>query len=95
MGTPFGEWITDARTGTAHYVLDGKCLCGARIGKPVGPPRRKPVPSQAGKEYGVYATPICGECRGLNEARWLGKKGVTFVRPRPGNWRHGAKPTRG
>jgi hypothetical protein len=90
VGAQFGEWVTDGKTGTAHYVLDGKCLCGAKIAKPAGPPKRKPVASQAGKEYGALATPLCEECKTLNENRWLGRKGTEMARRKRWTWWRGA-----
>ena len=47
IAAAFGEWRT-APDGTAHYVLDGLSLCGAKAKKWGGPPERKPVPGAGG-----------------------------------------------
>jgi len=68
----FGEWRT-APDGTAHYVLAGECLCGAKVKKFGGPPVRKPVPGTT--TTGTLLTPLCLQCLDLNVARWQGKGG--------------------
>ena len=70
MPTPaeFGSWVTDTKTGVAHYVLAGKCLCGTKV-KADGPP-----PTRSAKSLGLV-TPLCEECLALNEARWSGRRG--------------------
>jgi hypothetical protein len=72
VNTAFGEWVTDAKTGVAHYVLGGKCLCGTRLAKPDGPPKRKPLPGPGG--YGAFITPHCEDCMDLNAQRWQSGK---------------------
>ncbi len=82
----FGSWLT-ASDGTAHYVLNGKCLCGAKVSKLGGPPRRKPQ-TGAG-DSGAYITPLCEECKSMNDARWSGKKGArsgASLKPQPWHW---------
>lgn len=66
----FGEWLT-APDGTAHYVLAGACLCGAKVKKFGGPPVRKPVAGTT--TTGAIVTPLCFQCLDLNVARWQGK----------------------
>jgi hypothetical protein len=68
----FGAWRT-APDGTAHYVLEGKCLCGAKVKEFGGPPARKTMPTKG--VVGKFITPLCPECVGLNIARWNGDSG--------------------
>lgn len=68
----FGEWRT-APDGTAHYVLEGQCLCGAKVKKLGGPPQRKPVPGAGGAAAGAFITPLCVECIDRNIDRWRGR----------------------
>ena len=71
----FGSWHT-APDGTAHYVLAGKCLCGAKV-KTNGP-----APARSAKSLALV-TPLCEECLILNEDRWRGKTGHSDDTPRP------------
>jgi hypothetical protein len=73
MSDVFGQWLTDAKTGTAHYVLGGKCLCGAAVKTFGGPPERKAGPVPGGLRG--FVTPLCVACIDLNAARWRGGKG--------------------
>jgi hypothetical protein len=61
----FGSWRT-APDGTAHYLLAGRCLCGANA-EDLGPPARRRLPSG---QPGLIAAPLCPECLALNIARW-------------------------
>ena len=61
----FGSWHT-ASDGTAHYVLGGKCLCGAKAKNTDPPPARSP------KSLSLV-TPLCDKCLDLNAERWRGK----------------------
>jgi hypothetical protein len=83
----FGSWET-LTDGNAHYVLNGKCLCGAKVTKSSGPPQRKPQ-TGAG-DSGAYVTPLCEECKSINDARWSGKKaskgGPAALRPASWHW---------
>ena len=82
----FGEWRT-APDGTAHYVLNGACLCGARVKKWGGLPERKPGPIPGA--VGAFITPLCMECLDLNVARWQGLGGnqeLAPVRPQRTFW---------
>jgi len=76
----FGSWHT-APNGVAHYILNGKCLCGAKV-KSTGPP-----PTRAAKSLALV-TPLCEECLILNDARWSGR---SDTRPRRLYWWRGAK----
>jgi hypothetical protein len=58
----FGSWRT-ASDGTAHYVLAGKALCGARI------KASAPEPVRSEKSLALV-TPLCEECLDLNTERW-------------------------
>jgi hypothetical protein len=69
----FGSWHT-ASDGTAHYVLMGKCLCGAKV-KATDPP-----PERAAKSLALV-TPLCTEFLDLNAARWRGKKSAQSGAP--------------
>ena len=60
----FGSWRT-ASDGTAHYVLAGKCLCGAKI------KANAPEPVRSEKSLSLV-TPLCTECLDLNINRWRG-----------------------
>ena len=85
----FGSWHT-APDGKAHYVLGGKCLCGAKV-KTNGPP-----PARSPKSLALV-TPLCEECKILNDARWRGRKGAQAseaLRPRPWHWWRRGKRTR-
>jgi len=64
----FGAWHT-ATDGTAHYVLKGKSLCGAKI-KANAPP-----PVRSAKSTAIV-TPMCEECLDRNAARWAGEHGM-------------------
>jgi hypothetical protein len=63
----FGSWRT-ASDGTAHYVLSGKSLCGARI------KANAPEPVRSEKSLALV-TPLCEECLDLNTERWRGAHG--------------------
>jgi hypothetical protein len=67
----FGAWLT-APDGKAHYVLGGKCLCGARVKKFGGPPAREQLPN---RPPGKWITPYCDECETENFVRWAKKGG--------------------
>jgi hypothetical protein len=68
----FGSWLT-APDGTAHYVMDGKCLCGANVKKWGGAPKRdRPVTGPPRK----YLTPLCQRCLDQNYLRWAKKGGL-------------------
>jgi hypothetical protein len=84
----FGEWKT-APDGTAHYVLENQCLCGAKVKKFGGPPERKPVPGAGGAPAGAFITPLCIDCLDANIARWRGKprdRGTAPLRPQKSFW---------
>ena len=63
----FGSWRT-ASDGTAHYVLAGKALCGARI------KAQRPEPVRSEKSL-CCRTPLCEECLDLNTERSRGAHG--------------------
>lgn len=67
----FGEWRT-APDGQAHYVLGGKCLCGAKVKSFGGPPRRDQPPAGPPRKY---ITPLCEDCMTVNYIRWAKKGG--------------------
>jgi len=80
MSEPFGQWLTDPKTGTAHYVLGDRCLCGAAVKKFGGPPERKPL-SAPGAGVGAFVTPLCVDCLDLNVARWQKTGGRADTKP--------------
>jgi hypothetical protein len=63
----FGTWRT-AADGTAHYLLAGKCLCGAKV------KANAPEPVRSEKSLALL-TPLCVECLDLNISRWRGAHG--------------------
>ena len=79
----FGSWHI-AHDGTAHYIVAGECLCGAKV------KATDPLPVRAGKGK-TLVTPLCERCMDLNAARWAGKKGAQaggFIKKlRPRWWR--------
>ena len=80
----FGEWLT-APDGTAHYVLAGKCLCGAKVKEFTGPPQRKHFPYTT--TPGKIVTPLCQECEYQNFIRWAKKGGKSeHILTRPHYW---------
>ena len=80
VSNAFGGWLVDPKTGTAHYVLGGKCLCGAAVKKFGGPPERKPVTTGNGG-FGGYATLLCVDCVDKNVNRWRKKGGSSDAVP--------------
>jgi hypothetical protein len=72
----FGEWRT-APDGMAHYVLAGKCLCGAKITEFGDRPSRKAGPVKGA--VGKFVTPLCPECVSRNIGRWSGRTGRSTV----------------
>src|SRR5262245_7470076 len=92
--TEFGSWHT-AADGTAHYILGGKCLCGAKVKASGAPPQRKPLSGPGGS--GAFITPLCEECKTLNDARWRGKSGAKAaeaLQPRRWHWWRHRKRTK-
>ena len=79
----FGQWLT-APDGTAHYVLGGKCLCGAKVKEFGGPPERKRTPTQ--RLPGQFLTPLCPDCVDLNIARWCGREGQGVASGHEAQW---------
>ena len=77
----FGSWRT-ASDGTAHYVLSGKCLCGAKI------KASAPEPVRSEKSLALV-TPLCEQCLDLNIQRWRGVHGdasKALLRPQRTFW---------
>jgi hypothetical protein len=77
----FGSWHT-ATDGMAHYIVAGKCLCGAKV-KTTDPPVKREAKSHA------IVTLLCERCMDLNAARWAGKKGTQaggFIQRLPLRW---------
>ena len=88
----FGEWRT-APDGTAHYVLAGECLCGAKAKNLGGPPERKPGPVPGG--MGAFITPLCVQCLDRNIDRWRSKGGNRAAPLRPQGTFWWRQPRRG
>jgi hypothetical protein len=68
----FGEWRT-APDGKAHYVISGRCLCGAKVKQWGGPPKRNT--GSAPRAVAKYLTEFCNECMTQNYLRWARKGG--------------------
>jgi len=69
----FGSWRTGP-DGTAHYVLGGLCLCGAKFKRWGGAPERKRGSSLG--PIGKYLTDLCQRCLDQNYLRWAKKGGL-------------------
>jgi hypothetical protein len=74
MGTSdeFGSWQVDP-SGTAHYLIEGRCLCGTKVKEWKGPPEREAPNPNGG--VGKFITPFCQKCMSQNYIRWARKGG--------------------
>lgn len=74
-GLMFGVWVMDAGGRCAHYVLDGKLLCGKALPKRLVRARGEADLARKATNYNhpdPHYVPYCEACVAANVDRWAG-----------------------